>query len=621
MSELEALTLPAEVHSAGDLVQEKQLDVSWRQKLVGRLGQQHGNAYVQRLLGADRLQRVAGETTADPAADETTAIDVTGRYEAIEPGGTNRITIQINQAGQYFSGYWQRRRLGSGQQTISHYRLEGELIDSAADNISFRFTRTHVARDESYSGHLTARRAGNALQLHMATNQWSHDFRQTSTQAAVSDEALENVPAEARELATAHERAPLDSQEEGALEGFADIMKDKVRRYLALDAGIERTSEASGINQYVREQLRPFGSRQSQGEQMPLVRLRLREHLSDPLIASGNVARPPWDWLQIMVLSDPNFTQDIQALFGMAASGEGVSADSPQHRYRWRFRVVGLAGDVGIGLGGFLGAFDVEKLGSDGWSESYFTVMGQASGGLSAGITVGVQTAWSELSTPFNWTSGNFEGSYSLGGVAAAVAVVGGGGGGSGFIVFRGDGTFPELGGDASGFMAILGLYIGGELSTTHGYMWGGEEEAVRNAPRPQDEADPESSYETGESIHFPVDDPSLTDAGRQAIRAMVAEHRALLTTPGSAIQIDGYTSTTGRPERNQPLSELRAQNTMQAIRDLLGPDLAVANDAIQVTGHGEEPALRAGEPDESENVDWRRVDVRLNGSIVLTLR
>jgi hypothetical protein len=52
----------------------------------------------------------------------------------------------------------------------------------------------------------------------------------------------------------------------------------------------------------------------------------------------------------------------------------------------------------------------------------------------------------------------------------------------------------------------------------------------------------------------------------------------------------------------------------------LLGPALRVPPDRIAIEAHGEREARRTGVPEGAEVQEWRRVDVTINGRIVLTL-
>jgi len=572
------------------------------------------SASIQQRSQISTLQRRRRGTTADAPASEQTAIDATGRYEAIDPDGNNRFTLQINQAGRHFEGWQQRRayRSVSGQRLISQ-RLVGTLVSSNDEQIVFNYQRFSEGGDTTYEGRFTVRADGTATRSE--SNGWAQDFRRTSRSARLSDEAIAASPEETRALVQATETAPLDTEEEARLERGCTSIRTLIEQYLdATRQSIVRDSYASRINSHINSLMRPHAP-----EQMPLVRRRMQQHLLQETFQSGSVTRPYWDWLQVIVSAHPRYTEGIQNRLGM--SPDGISGEgTPQHRYRWMFSTIGLAGDVGVGLGGFLGVFVIEKLAPDQWRQQYFTVMGGASGGLSAGVTVGQTTNWSEFETPFPWTSGNFRGAYAVTGAAGAGSFgVGGGYTPGAMISFYGVGSFPVLSGDASGFAAVYGAYIGAEASVTSGYLWGGREEAIRSARH--QEVTSQSSYSADARVHFEVDDPSLTEMGRDRIRQMCATHRVAFENPNSVLRIYGYTSTTGSDRRNQQLSDLQAQNTLQAIYDVLGSAVAIPPENQSVLGFGETPARTSGLPDRTEDESWRKVEVQLNGRTVTTLR
>jgi outer membrane protein OmpA-like peptidoglycan-associated protein len=582
-------------------------------------------------LGRPLLQREAHATEPDAPQPEMTALDVTGSYEALDPGGDNRITVELNQAGRHIEGWWQLRgyRSSSGAH-LTAMRLSGDLTEDDGDHVTFAYRRISSG-GTAYAGTLTVSRSGTSVRMWMheggdtierdeqgnlVLGGWSHQFERTATGAHLSDQAIQAFPAETRALVQATENAPLDRAEEQRLADGGTQIQSLIRQYLdATRESVERPARASVLNSFIRTLMGYYAP-----QQMPLVIRRLREFLVNPTLQSGETTRPYWDWLQIIVSAEPSYTADIQRLLEISSHGPS-DPNAPQHRYRWRFSVVGCDVDLGVGLGGFLGVFVVEKLAPDTWTAQYFTVMGTAAGGFSRGNTVGQTTAWSEIQTPFAWTSGNFRGPYLITGASVGGAAVAGPSyTPAAFINFYGDGTFPVLTGDASGWATVYGYSVGATVSMYAGYMLGGREEAIR-AAQEQHALTAQAGYQGEATVHFAVDDPSLTDEGWQAIRQMCAEQRAALMNPESRLSIDGYTSTTGTVARNQRLSELRAQNTLQAIRDVLGPALALPDRQISVVGHGKMPALQAGSPDQREDQAWRKVEVSLNGQVVLTLR
>jgi outer membrane protein OmpA-like peptidoglycan-associated protein len=592
--------------------------------------------------GAAGVQRTPGVMRPDPARPERTRMQITGRYEAEDPGGGNRITLELNQAGTHFEGWWQRRvsRFASGAR-MEHKRIAGDLVRDSDLAATFRYERWRdpgpgtpgaaaSPAGGSTQGTLTATRGGDGVTLRLVEgsgdisvrrdgsidiDEWSHSFTRTSEAPRLSGEGLASLPPEARAMAQASEDAPLDSDEEGRLDRNVEILMGRIRGWLDAPRGMPRAAHASGIDELVDNVFGQYAT-----EQHVLVRQRLHEALTRPTYASGSITRPYWDWLAVIVATNQHETARIQSRLGITASGLTTDPGAPQNQYSWTLEVVGLAGDVGVGLGGFLGRFTIEQTaGGATWRTDYFTMLGQGSGGLSAGVTVGMRTS-NTFQSPFPWRSGNFRGSYTITGAAAGGAVGDmGGAGGVGFINFYGDGTFPVISGDAGGFTELAGLYIGGEMSVGGGYLFGGRDEAIRHA-RTRAPSTVSGTYSAATAAHFAVDDPALTPLGLQEIRRTCALQRAMLTNRNGSINVVGYTSTTGSDAHNLTLSRLRAQNTLQAIRDVMGSDLAVPQDRQTSSGLGEAPARAAGVPDRTESEPWRKVEVSFDGTVVLTL-
>lgn len=581
--------------------------------------------------GARGVQQRRGVMRPDPARPETTRVQLTGRYEAEDPGSGNRITIQLNQAGHHFEGWWQRRvqSRGAGAR-MEHRRISGDLTSETATSATFAYQRSRDGGGGGTAGRLTATRAGDTVTLRLVegsgdvsvdrdgnvhVDEWNHEFRRTSEAPRLSAEGLESLPAEARPMAQAAEDSPLDSDQEGRLARNAGVIEARVRGWLEASRGMPRDAHASGLDEVVDTIFAGHAA-----EQHVLVRQRLHELLLTPF-QSGAITRPYWDWIAIVVATCARHTPRLQRHLGITPTGITADPSAPQNMYAWDFEVVGLAGDVGVGLGGFLGRFTIEQTGGGAtWRQDYFTILGQGSGGLSAGVTVGMRTS-NTFQSPFPWRPGNFRGAYAITGAAAGAAVADTGAAyGAGVINFYGDGTFPVISGDAGGFTEIAGLYIGAEASQSGGYLFGGRDEAIAHA-RARPARDVSGTYSAGTAAHFAVDDPSLTAAGLAELRRVCALQRAMLANPGGSIEIVGYTSTTASDAHNLTLSTLRAQNTLQAIRDIMGDGLAIPPDRQTHRGLGEAPARAAGVPDATEVAEWRKVTVAFSGTVVLTLR
>ncbi|MEZ4727617.1 MAG: DUF4157 domain-containing protein [Caldilineaceae bacterium] len=564
------------------------------------------------------LQRVVGKTSLDRPTPEETSIDITGRYEVTENQYRERITLQINQAGHHFEGWWQEhvvpRREGLSE-IILMSRLTGELRVDHYGQVSFYYERTpRQGSERTIRGTLSAHQQGDGLILTIFEERHTLEFIRYSVTPRLSEQAI--ARAEAREVVYAAETAPLDEAEEALLRLIAEDIQSKIKRYYSIaNQNVARDAAARDLSRFLGTRMSIFAA-----VQQPLAVRRLRGLLTEANLdlTIGTQSMTLWDALQNIASAHPYYTCEIQEeLGGFPARASGK--ETVNHMYRWRTAVGGLSGNVVIvGAGGFLGKVIIEKLSPDHWIEEYFTIFGQLSAGPSVGIQVGQLTVWSNFESNVPWTSGNFRGRYSV--LSGNVGFAGATGlaGSVGTVIFYGDEVHPPLYGDAGGLSVLIGVYYGAEGGATEGYLWGGQEEAIRAASR-QRQIYPKSIYRSETSVHFAVNDPSLTDHGRYAIREMCALHLAAFESSSSVLRIDGYASTTGPEVRNEELARLRAENTLQAIKDVLGKHLPMFL-RTQVEGHGARAAVAAGEPLGKENVRWRRVDVTLNGQLILTL-
>jgi outer membrane protein OmpA-like peptidoglycan-associated protein len=128
------------------------------------------------------------------------------------------------------------------------------------------------------------------------------------------------------------------------------------------------------------------------------------------------------------------------------------------------------------------------------------------------------------------------------------------------------------------------------------------------------------ADYVAQKEIGFKFDSSIVEPSARQALRVLCALELPALMNPLSKLEISGHTDSKGSDSYNYELSEYRAQNTLQAIRDIMGKKFGLYRDFIKVKGFGEEEARKAGEKD-FQNLDRRRVDIKLDGVLVLTLR
>jgi hypothetical protein len=599
-----------------------------------------------------RIQRDGGGTPDDPRP-EVTQLDITGHYEAEATSGIP-ITVQLNQAGLHFEGWYQERVLGqSGQRsTLGQRRIRGDVQRAHSNRIEATYTLVGIEQ-----GRLIFNLRGDNMEMKMESTIVSDIyFRRISRSSRVPTEAVRGADFEHQSVLEASINAPLNTRDEQMLAAMCEILRNRINEYLLVarfggPGGPEsqRVNRASGINRCVDLIFTRFAPQQE-----PLVRRRMQEILATAMYGAGRVTRPYWDWLQIVRAQNPDQTQDLERYLGLRQVGsEG------NHRYRWRYSIGTTESREGLGtqprgrgqagrtrgstiLGGsiLLGTLTIEKLEPEPWTQSYTMGMVQVSAGVSRGIVHDATTRWTEFTTPFAWEGGNFEGPIAMArATAAATARTGGGqgvgsGAGSGFLTFYGDGSNAPITVDASGLITIMGSYIGAELSVSGGYIAGGEEEVVRRC-QPPEAIREQVHYRPQGVAHFALDDPSLTDEGRRAIRRFCATHLTSLQNPSSSLRVEGFTDPLGTPQRNYELSRLRAVNTLQAIRDIMGNRLGIPQGQQEAEGLGETPSylgilaeLRALGQELPSHEDlvvyeaphWRKVEVSIGGQVLLAL-
>lgn len=582
-------------------------------RLAGQLQRTLGNSATRRMLQAapSQIQRVPGGTTPDTAMPETTSLDVTGSYESTDADGS--YTIQLNQAGYHIQGWYQRRVHSNDRSAIHGYRIEGDMITDHEDDggLQYAVDVTYESNGRSYSdGTLSFAQVGRNVRMTRNFNGSIITMNRISTAARPPDTALENLPENVRGPLEASVRTPLSTQEQERLVRNCDVLKARIREYTG-EGRMMRMAISTNLNADINTIFSQYAP-----EQASLVLHTIRTTLGTETHREGDTTRSYWDWMHIVVFDNPGYTETIQRRLNIAVSGDGATT----HRYRYFFTVAGLTGDFVVGLGGFVGELVVEKLEPDPWTQSYWMGIFGISGGASAGVTTGMTTRWTDFETLVPWTRSNFNGPIVISGAQVSGSLVGGASYGGNAITFYGDRALEPLIAPSLDFGGEIGVHIGAEVGITFGYIGGSRSEVINQAPR----MDPVTGTGRGgaeQTIHFDVNDPSLTADGLEAIRSMSATNLALLESDQSTLQIDGYTSTTGSDDRNDLLSRLRAQNTLQTIRDVTGRRFRIPNSNITVTGHGRRGAQEAGDPENHENPDWRKVEVRLNGQIVLTLQ
>ena len=88
-----------------------------------------------------------------------------------------------------------------------------------------------------------------------------------------------------------------------------------------------------------------------------------------------------------------------------------------------------------------------------------------------------------------------------------------------------------------------------------------------------------------------------------------------------SGLEISAHADRVDGEQGNLELSELRAKNTLQAIKDILGRNFAINANNETLRALGEQGAIDAGDPNDTKNPARRKSEVVLNSRLVVSLR
>jgi outer membrane protein OmpA-like peptidoglycan-associated protein len=111
-------------------------------------------------------------------------------------------------------------------------------------------------------------------------------------------------------------------------------------------------------------------------------------------------------------------------------------------------------------------------------------------------------------------------------------------------------------------------------------------------------------------TIWFPSGTAALQPAQRDTLRRFIISYQAPTGGSGSSIDITGHANTTGgNPERNQKISEDRANAVAEFLRTTTVEGKTLANAATRIRS-----VTGAGTTGATESPDWRRVDIVVAG-------
>lgn len=573
---------------------------------------------------------------AGPAPDNP-GIDVTGRYEFRSTGVTPAFTFRINQAGKHVEAVLTTVILPRG--TVNRRDVHRYHGDLQADGSFLLFNRTKpdmrvVLRRDPQSGTVSldtsALQGGKVDQLDVA-----------GSGPTLMENALDYLPV-TNAIVKHHEWFPLTRlQIRHLIDGLSpNNIEPYLKRYFDTPADDLVADKIA-----LRKAARPFDDYLNKvfNDDMvgvhyldrPLALAYARTMLSETRW-KRHLTRSHLDWIQIMLSmvargDHKNDFQGIQTHLGLRPDAGPSDPTTPLHTYKVTLKLRG----GGIFVQGYTGTITFEKTGGTPWPASDAWPDGKASfgitiGGLSSGVDISLGSALEGdidgiASTSQAWQPPDIPGTTSM--VKGGISIPGLGAD-AGFLHIYGSEIFPP--------MAVTFTDVGFKIPTEKpkgridfipkpdlGGFWGKiHSKSFPDIDYTTIQVKSDHAVDSGltQDVHFCLDGAILTEDARQALRIMCANELAAFMSPASRLTINGHTDRIDTPVRNMELSNMRVQNTYLAIKDILGARLAIDPANTVLSGKGETDAIRDNRPDGEINPNYRRVDVILNGRLVLVL-
>jgi outer membrane protein OmpA-like peptidoglycan-associated protein len=598
-------------------------------KIVGPTSRRHRNRVEIRVRRRAKSDIKPAEPQPEPQEP-----DITGMWEWAGPpdvNGDHGMFLQVNRAGKRIEGW----HLDHASKTETAFG--GDVVEDG-DIV--------LQKSPGYT-EIVGRLRIDGEQLRVTWGQhFEHALTRMHHAAALSDEAMLAFPENQRQAILHAQRRPLLSvQRSRIVEGTSGpAIRGWIVKYLNESAGATsaeqriRAQIVVAIDRYVgnlfqgihHEDL-PLARRLAMGvlsreqytdrdertqsvlawliDMAPITKVRRERPTDDPIPSLHH-------YLGIGVDSTKHYYMFKVAMSATAASTDAVDVITGQVMKAYRLKSVGLGGGIFRGTLIVTELTKQDKVGPKVWSQSYPIWLAQL--GVGMGISLGSEDESENhqiVVTPFNWRADDFPGIFHL------VDLTAGGGSysiGATGLFLRGSERFPEMAADLSGLTKNYGLNA--ELSMAIGYVLPAGQTKPQSYRVP-DETKYEASVRVEEAIHFPFSWEVLTEEARQKIRILAAKELALFRSGQPKMYFVGHADRVDEPEWNIALSHCRAFNAGQALRDALGKNYKYNPDKEpEHFGLGELGAAEAKDKDNIQNPNWRRVDIFINGRLVVQL-
>lgn len=554
----------------------------------------------------------------DPKPDNP-KIDITGHYEnQININGKIKTdwTIRINQAGRHIEGIITKV-------LYPDQRPKGWLFHEDDDEVSRPFTEFYgdLQADGSFLFFDRRDPSGNwgYFRPKGGKVQWELSGKGVSTLTKISENPTLMNTSSFDKLVWLHEKFPLTlAQMKNLVRGLStDKVAAQLEKYFSTPAGIKyadksaMASAAAKVGYYIADVF-TNGFYGVNDEDLELAQFYAKTILTNNKWKFKQITRSQLDWIQIMldVNSRNGFTlKPIEKYLGLKPSNNNADPTAPMHQYKVTLKLTGAA----IIIGGYFGKITIEKLNGRKWKETFGVHF------FGGGLDVSFRDEMvGRAETYHEWVEPDFPGTIRLGEIGISF----GSSAAAGFMQIFGSGYLPPM--DVGYTDVDLKLKPKAPKAGGKALPFG----KIRSKTFKDFDAtksiaitDYAADYKLKNDTHFCLGSAVLTEDARQALRIVCANELIAFSTPSSSLEIIGHTDRVDTDERNLTLSALRASNTEQAIKDILGSNFKIPDSQIKVVGKGENEAKAAGRLDNKPEPKDRRVDVKLNSRLLISLK
>jgi len=553
-----------------------------------------------------------------PAPDQQPP-QFTGRYERDD----SLATLQLNQAGDFIV-CWHVDYV-----TKVLTKFEGDRLSPQSFQLRPEFSSKQVGQVST---------TGFANELLFDATGTPFRFRKVEPGPTLSESDFVLLPSEAEPITVKHQHFPLTFTDRKKIRDALapSIIIPMIEAVLSGPSGtdvvgrLQRGQLAEVIDNYVGALFKSIH---------PGDFLLADEYAQQLLLASEMThdgdTRPILDFLQdITTRSEQERSGTVGQMESLEQHLKLQAIPTGRHVYQATLTALGASGSFVIGgFGGFLCSLEVNEI--DPATElaptqkvirsvgSFSAVMGSVTLGKGIGITIGSSTTGLG-SCPYLWTARNFPGTFVVMDTSVGAPIPLPKKSSFSFsagLFVQGNGEFPELAFDFFGGSFLVGIGLGAGFTASGGY--------ISSDPDAQDRAVPgthrvDQDYTAANhlqaKVHFEFGSAILTRDAREVLRIMCANELVAFGSAGSTLVITSHADRVDTDQRNLDLSKMRAQNTLQAIQDILGPNFSIPSANITLLGLGEQGAKAAGDADHTKNPAQRKSDVVLNSRLVATL-